>query len=296
MTTHGADAAGATGILAASDLGPRCDRAIDRAMLLARDFRGAATAATVLDPAQTLLTEVQRRDAPPWYRPPSPRDQARAWLQRQFDDPAVAWDIHVDEGQPGERLSHLLDARGDTLVVTGPVRDGMLGPAMLGSTIDRLLRRAETSLLVVRERAQAPYRHLLVASDFSEPSRAALRRARALFPAARVTLLHGFQLPMLGLSGTEPDASIASAQAQLHEEGRAFLRAAAADGDQLELLVEHGDPARLVQQYVDTYAPGLVVVGSHGRGAVYELAIGSVARRIVATSTADTLVVGGLPP
>ncbi len=277
------------GVLVATDLDPRCDRAIGRARLLARALGGTATAATVLDPADACTRGLPSPGGPHWYRPPTRRAHAQQWLQRQFKDAAVPWDTHVDEGHPGERLSRLLDARDDTLVVMGTLRSGLLGPAMLGSTVDRLLRRDRASLLVVRERAHAPYRHLLVASDFSTPSRAALRHAHALFPEARITLLHAVDPPMLGVAADVIDPPIAQPDAQ----GQAFLREAVPDAGRFELRVEHGDAARLVQQYVETFAPDLVVVGSHGRSAAYEVVIGSVARRIAATSSADTLVVRG---
>lgn len=58
-------------------------------------------------------------------------------------------------------------------------------------------------------------------------------------------------------------------------------------------MIEYGDPARLAQQHVETFGTELVVVGTHGRGAMYELAVGSVARRIVTNVDADTLIVRG---
>ena len=55
------------------------------------------------------------------------------------------------EGDAGDHLSALLDGLGaDTLVVGGPVREGVLGPTILGSTVDRLLRRPDIALLLVR--------------------------------------------------------------------------------------------------------------------------------------------------
>ncbi|MEL1263801.1 universal stress protein [Pseudoxanthomonas putridarboris] len=291
MSEHDTTAPHPLGVLLATDLGPRCDRATDRAIRLAREHGGPAIAATIVEAGEALAQNVPRHAIPSWYRAPSPQARAERRLHREFADAGTTWDVRVGEGSAGEQLAGILDGGGDMLVVTGPVRQGVLGPAVLGSTVDRLLRRAETSLLMVRERAHADYRHLLVASDFSAPSRAALRRAHALFPEARMTLLHGFQIPMLGLMDTTQDDAIAQTRRQLREEGQAFLHDGLADFGEVELLVEHGDPARLVQQYLETFSPDLVVVGTHGHGAVYELVVGSVARRIVTTTTADTLVV-----
>ncbi|HRN61173.1 MAG TPA: universal stress protein [Luteimonas sp.] len=279
-------------VLLATDLDFRCDRATDRAIALARGFGGAAIAATVVDPSERRAQQVRRHAAPAWYREPSPTQAAERRLRHEFADQAQRWTLRVGEGRAADHLLPILDGLdGEPLVVTGPVRDGVIGPTVLGSTVDRLLRREGRSLLMVRRRVHGDYRRLLVASDFSGPCRRALQRARSLFPNAAITVLHGFEVPMLGLLDSSQEHAIAQAAAQLREEGHAFLREAGLADDEVELRIEHGDPARLVQQHLETFEDDLVVLGTHGRGAVYELVVGSVARRILTTVDADALVV-----
>lgn len=281
----------ATGaVLLATDLGFRCDRATDRALRLARGFDGPAVAATVVEPSERLGQRVPRFELPSWYREPAPLLEAEQRLRREFEGEPRAWDLRVAEGRAGEHVARLLDALpADTLAVTGPVREGVLGPAVLGSTVDALLRRPRGALLMVRARVHADYRHLLVASDFSDPAGRALQRARALFPHARLTVLHGVAVPMLGLMDSTREQLVAQALREARAQGEAFLREAGIGG--AELVVEHGDPERLVRQYVGSYGADLVVVGTHGRGAMYELVVGSVARRILTGIDADALAV-----
>lgn len=281
------------GLMLATDLGFRCDRATDRAIALARTFDGPAIAVTVIEPSNREPEKVMRLEIPSWHREASPLLQATATLRREFAGESRSWRVQVGEDDAGDHLAGVLAGiDGDTLVVTGPVREGVIGPTMLGSTVDRVLSRPGTSLLMVRDRllGRAGYAHLLVASDFSEPSRRALLRARKLFPDARVSLLHGFSVPMLGFMDTSQPQAIAEAAQRLRDEGRAFLRESGLEGE-VELLVEHGDPSRLVRQYVESFSADLVVVGTHGHGAVYQLVVGSVARRILATVNADALIV-----
>lgn len=277
-------------VLLATDLAFRCDRATDRAIRLVDAWRSRALAATVVEPLERSARNVPRHDLPAWYTGPNDVQLARQRLRREFAACSHAWELGVEEGHAGARLSALLDAMGQALVVTGPVGNGALGPAVLGSTVDRLLRRPGTAMLMVHARAHQAYRRLLFASDFSAACRSALQRARALFPDAAITVLHGYSVPRLGLLDASRDQALADARAQLRAEGRDFLREAGLD-DRVELLVEHGDPARLLQQYVDSVGTDLVVLGTHGRGALHELVVGSVARRILTTVEADMLVV-----
>ncbi|MDH7452412.1 universal stress protein [Luteimonas composti] len=284
-TTH------ARSLLLATDLSPRCDRATDRAIALAGAWRVRAVAATVVEWVERTERNVPRHDLPGWYTEPSDAQLARHRLAREFEGASHPWDISVGEGVAGEQVSGLLDVLDAPLVVTGPVRGGAMAPVVLGSTIDRLLRRPGTRLLMVNERVHRPYRRLLLASDFSPACMIALQQARLLFPEAKLTVLHGYSVPMLGLLDTSRDQALANARAAQREEGRAFLREAGLDD--VELLVEHGDPARLAQQYVDSVGADLVVLGTHGRGAIHELLVGSVARRFLTTVHADMLVVHG---
>lgn len=279
-------------LLLATDLTFRCDRATDRALALVEAWRGHAVAATVVEPQERSARNVPRHEQPAWYLEPGDVQRARQQLRREFSASAQPWNLHVAEGRASDHLTALLDAMGQALVVTGPVRSGALGPAVLGSTVDQLLGRRGTAMLMVQSRVHQPYRRLLFASDFSDACRAALTRARALFPEAAITVLHGYSVPLLGLLDTTRDQTLDAARAQLRLEGRAFLREAGLD-DSVELLVEHGDPARLVQQYVDSIGTDLVVLGTHGRGALHELVVGSVARRLLTTVEADMLVVNG---
>src|SRR5690606_5360249 len=76
------------------------------------------------------------------------------------------------------------------LVVTGVARNAALGRASAGATVDALVRRCPVPLLAVKLRPNRPYQHVVVASDFSASSRAALFAVLEMFPAASVTLFH----------------------------------------------------------------------------------------------------------
>ncbi len=59
----------------------------------------------------------------------------------------------------------------------------------------------------------------------------------------------------------------------------------------VQALIVPGEPARVVSEQAVMAGSELVVVATHGRGALYDLLIGSIARRLVETLEIDTLLV-----
>jgi nucleotide-binding universal stress UspA family protein len=58
-------------------------------------------------------------------------------------------------------------------------------------------------------------------------------------------------------------------------------------------MVEPGAPQHLVRDYVQTHGADLVVLGTHGRGALLETLLGSTAEAILSSLPCDALVVPG---
>lgn len=62
-------------------------------------------------------------------------------------------------------------------------------------------------------------------------------------------------------------------------------------GGKPELMVEYGDPDRLLYEYVMAKDIDLVAVGSHGRSAVFHALIGSIAQSLTENLPCDVLIV-----
>src|SRR3546814_3528437 len=61
--------------------------------------------------------------------------------------------------------------------------------------VDHIVRNAQAPALVVRCRATGPYERVVVATDLSDCSRAALLSAARLFPGSDLTVVHAFHVP-----------------------------------------------------------------------------------------------------
>jgi nucleotide-binding universal stress UspA family protein len=201
--------------------------------------------------------------------------------------------VVIEQGDPVEAILRTAQAEDCDLVITGIARDELLGRFSLGRTVDRLLRCSRAPLLVVKDRARRPYRHIVVATDFSDASRHALEAAARFFREQRLTVFHAYDPPMSGLM-----ADAASYRREYRkisaQDCEAFLQGIKKRGDNWldpHVLIECGAPDHLLRDYVRDRDVDLVVLGTHGRGALFEVFIGSVAKQIMHDLPCGTLVI-----
>lgn len=133
-------------------------------------------------------------------------------------------------------------------------------------------------------------KQLLVATDFSDTSAAAMDYGRALARTfgASLHLLHVMENPFLRPMAADPHA-IEAAMAgrlvdRLTDDDRSALRA-------IPILETSDDPAGAIVKYAGTHAIDLIVMGTHGRSAVAQILVGSVAEKVVRTAPCPVLTV-----
>jgi universal stress protein A len=140
---------------------------------------------------------------------------------------------------------------------------------------------------------------ILVPTDFSETSDAALRYARTLAEtfSASLHLVHAFEDPYAAgalapeVYGAVPqelrDSALQLAATNLDE------RLSTADRDRFRgtTAVVMGAPAAAIVKYATDHGIDLIVMGTHGRGGVAHLLLGSVAEKVVRTAPCPVLSV-----
>lgn len=268
-------------ILLPTDFTGRCDRSRDRAVLLARAWDARLVLLHVLEDDATL----------PWGRDEA-LDRAQAKLESEVQDDDIAICTRVAFG---DVTSTILDVAAEfsvDLIVTGISRKDELGDFLIGTTVERLARRAGLPLLIVKGRTEAEYRQLMAATDFSECSRTALTTAVDLFPMAAITLLHAYHVRLETLRGREGPA--AAQQADIAYELDAFLSATAlppATQALLDVSVDYGDVCQVARDQVQANGVDLAIVGTHGRSALATAMLGSTARALVGCLECDVLLV-----
>lgn len=278
-------------ILLATDMSSRCDRALDRAAQLCALWDARLIVVTAVEPDHDPVTRRDIDDLPSWRRPADRRAVVRSRLLRDLKDEPRALDVRVVEGDPVDAALSVAASEGADLIVTGVARDEPLGRYILGSTVERLARRSTIPLLIVKARVR-PYDEIVVATDFSLPSRHALAAAAQLFPQAALTLLHAWELPFAGFldKGDVRDEWKALEQKACDE----FVAQSGLSDEQrgrLQVLVEHGSAESLVYSYMLDQNVDLVVLGAHGRSGLFDARLGGRAKRILEYAPGDILLV-----
>ena len=286
-------------VLLATDLSARCDRALDRAVAIATNTNAHLVILHVIEEFQESNLTYGADPPPSWRSPPDAvaiaKIRIREGIEADVGDTLERATVMVQEGEPAEVIERVATSEGIELIVTGIAREGLFAsrPVILGRTVEKLLRRMSVPILIVRNRARANYRHILVATDCSEASAHALKVALCFFPLQTLHLLHAFQVPYS--SGVPDPQRYADGFRQTHAMDVArFLEAMVLPADarrRVVTLVEPGLPAQLVHDYVRERGADLVVLGTHGRGAVLEALLGSTAKSILLSLPCDALVV-----
>lgn len=140
-------------------------------------------------------------------------------------------------------------------------------------------------------------KNILVATDFGEPSAVALAYGRDLARSYGATLhvLHVVEDVMMRYS-PEVGFAIPDLQRDLEQAATRDLAALITDDDRRTLTVvpvvqtSFNVPGGVIE-YAKNHPIDLIVVGTHGRGAVKQLLMGSAAERIVRTAPCPVLSV-----
>jgi nucleotide-binding universal stress UspA family protein len=272
-------------ILLATDLSARCDRAFDRAVLLAREAGARLTIATALERSPDDLVEPEAQ--PRWRRNDGLAD-ARRQIRDDLEGKGVDARIVVRRARAGELIARMARENSFDLIVTGIARSTGLARMILGATVEAVLKERAAPVLVVKRRIRDDYRTVLVGTDFSDPSRAALQSASVLFPQAQLTVLHAYHAG--GLAGTEENDRAAYRRA-LDDCARFVAATLPLASRTIRCVVDAGVPETLLNRYALDKKIDLLAVGTHGRRSMLDLLFGSTCAALILSSPCDTLIV-----
>ncbi|MCB1878912.1 MAG: universal stress protein [Gammaproteobacteria bacterium] len=140
----------------------------------------------------------------------------------------------------------------------------------------------------------ANYRNVLVAVDFSDDSKAVVRKAQEISARNQATLnlLHVVEYTSSMYAGDIPLPEDLNLDKDLAEQAAVKLKALAAEMQISEAAqyVEIGIPKREIVRLAEERGADLIVVGSHGRHGL-QLLLGSTANGVLHQAKCDVLAV-----
>lgn len=140
-----------------------------------------------------------------------------------------------------------------------------------------------------------PFKTILVPTDFSTAFAPALETAQMLAErfGASLHLLHVVEDPYVAAAWSEAYAAIPDLREQLRQEAEQRLKEVTASLPNLTTSTEVvvGTPAQTIVDVARAQGVDVIVMGTHGRGRLAHLLLGSVAERVVRLAACPVLTV-----
>jgi nucleotide-binding universal stress UspA family protein len=191
------------------------------------------------------------------------------------------------------------------LIVMGRGGGRTLRDIFLGSTAERVIRRSQLPVLVVRLQPHGAYRRPLLALDTDQAAHDVLTLTLRVLPPPRpqIGVVHAYDVPYHGLiyPSLTPDQGKEYRhyyrQKATHEIARALataladMKASRDDAPSWKSHVRYGSPRTVISDTVAKAGADLLVLGTHGHAGVAHALLGTVAGDVLREVPCDVLVV-----
>lgn len=197
----------------------------------------------------------------------------------------------IEEGTPFQTIVDIADEGGFDLIVMG--RHGMkrLEKTLVGSVTARVIGHSQSDVLVVPMNSSVGWKEILLTTDGSKYSRAAMEKAAELAKSYEGKLKVVSIVDVTDEFQTEaPDAV-----EKLIGEAKGFVndvkKNAEAQGLKIETFVKEGETYRIIADMAMQNNSNVIVMGSYGRTGIRRLLMGSVTEKVIGYSPCPVLIV-----
>ncbi len=259
-------------ILIAHDLRSTADLALRRATQLAQQHNARLTLLHVLD---SRLSQMEQE------RVQHSLDNSLT----QFAPPGS--ELKLCQGKPADAVLEQVQLLGADLLVLGAQHQRH--EFFSGTTLDRIARRCTVPLLLVARDEDTPYSSAVSALDFSLCACTALNQACRMLPGtAKVHALHVFE-PQKDQG--HADAQLLTQRALIDQLIHDETQLLPPDSPSLSHEIKLGGIQRGLQECLGERQPQLLVLGCHGRSALSQALLGSLAQHFLHKAPCDIFVV-----
>jgi nucleotide-binding universal stress UspA family protein len=217
------------------------------------------------------------------------RREVQAALRGSVPDELVD-DLVTEIGRPQQLLAAVAERVGAGLLVLGGKHHSRVARWLSGSTAHHVLRKLEVPVLVVRPDTER-VRRVLCAVDLSSAARPTITHAEELAGAtgAEIRVLHVVSpVPVTAPLPMPFDTDYLRQQAEKRLEAEVWP---VITHPQAERVVQVGQVAETIIQEARRWSADVVVLGSHGKGFVDRVLLGSATEQLLNELPASLLVV-----
>jgi nucleotide-binding universal stress UspA family protein len=288
-------------ILMPTDGSPASQRALSYGLELARFLGSEVTFLYALPQVNLIPTALGSLVLPFDLDRQAATEQVLSQAQKMAAEAGIKANLESVVGYPVPSI--LEAARSHDLILMSPRGAGSAEGWPMGSVTHEVLQHSPIPVLVVRQTAPIPPKSILLPTDTSEPSQRAAQHGMKLAQhfGARVTFLSVLQNPttLIPMPPAFVPRDVPPEQAEVlrqsYDHGlETLMKQARAQGIRASSeLLRRDEVAEAIVELAEDH--DWIVMGTHGRGWLGRLLIGSVAQKVANQAPRPVLVVPNRP-
>ena len=284
-------------IIVGHDLRAGGETALRSAAVLAKRCGAALRLVHVIEPQHTYQRISHPLTSP--YTLEEIAQRSGAKLRALAASPELA-DLEVEyEARTGKPFVELIIARrawqADLIVVGGASQPEA---HLLGSTSERIVRKAMVPVMVAKKALSAGAKTFLVPTDFSDCAKKAALEALVLAESfhGHIVFFHVVDLYPLYTVAYADDFGVSiplppPAPEVMAREWQSFLTGLPLKKANWEKCIEEGEAATAILHKAEQKQADLIVMGTHGRTGLEYMLLGSVAEKVVRRAHSPVLTI-----
>ncbi|MBI2785887.1 MAG: universal stress protein [Legionella longbeachae] len=203
----------------------------------------------------------------------------------------ISINLSVLAGRAADEITQYTEQNQANLIIAGAQGQYFIHEYVLGTTSSYLIEQGKTSVLLIKKEPSFSYKRILIATDFSKPSKNAIEFTFKCFPEAKFQLLHVVDIfNSQSLKGNSVGI-LESKTKNIMEQLDHFLKECDVKSDQFEKKIMGGYLADTIILQSKNWKADLLAFGAQGHSKLHYLMTGSVAKRLLQLSYIDMLVV-----
>jgi len=198
---------------------------------------------------------------------------------------------NLEQGEPFERIVNVAEDENCDLIIMGRSGFTHLERELMGGVTARVIGHTERNVLIVQENARLDWNNILVATDGSPNSEAAVKHAIS------VAKEYGSKLTAVSVAHTDEEMialapehikNLVDRSLQYLEDVKKRCQEA---GITINTYVREGEPHDQITKLADEIGATLIIMGTHGRKGIRRLLMGSATERTIGYANCPVMII-----